>query len=842
MKSAGCSVRVKWAAAQHPSNAPRNHVVTDGPVRAARTGPGADEVRASRRAVWPNPVHGVFVGYAAAHHPPNPAHLRVPSTNTCPRCGESYDEGLAFCPNDGAQLARAREPESLVGTLVADRYRIVSRIGEGGMGQVYLAEHIRMKRKSAIKIMRPSLLDDRDAVQRFSREAENASQLSHPNIAAIFDFGTTADGVIYLAMEFVDGESLAAKLERETALHPDIAVDILGQAADALQAAHDAHMLHRDVKPDNIMLGLRPDGTHLVKLVDFGIARTIDGADQKVTRTGLAIGTPQYMSPEQLSGETLDPRSDQYALALVAFTALTGKEAFKAESSKESLILRLTSRPRTLRDARDDIDWPETLQDVFDRALSPEPSARFDSVSAFADALSAAVASMTSTQTAELYRRALDVRVANVTARSLRSGAHDAVSASASAAGLAPVKPSAATPLGVTPLAGTVVFESTPTLAASERSPVVAKAGGVRWPLIGVGALVVAAVTLYALGRGKSSPTPAASSTGDTAARTVVDGALAVPGGTTPGTALGTAATPSTVPAAAPATVPPAAGAATSSATTSASSTPGTAGTTAGSAPGRVNSRSAALKAAADSAKEEQRDAERRATAARAKHEADSVARANSVRLRYPEAAARAMISRGVDAKARMVKNGDFRVVIMSTPIFVWRSEQALAWKDANAAAPGGPFDLVDPIEAWSSWKSLVASRRAVYVIEVTSEKMPWPSYAPTKIFDLKKGDVESVELTRDGVAVTLGSAAHVPAVVNTQAHTDGGKSVANAFVATIDPAVFLPHEDGSRPKVELLVRDAMRGGAVTRITLAESLVRRLYDDFGPWRDAIARP
>ena len=791
-------------------------------------------------------MHGVFVGYVAAHHPFDPAYLRVPSTNTCPRCGESYDEGLAFCPNDGAQLARAREPESLVGTLVADRYRIVSRIGEGGMGQVYLAEHIRMKRKSAIKIMRPSLMDDRDAVQRFSREAENASQLSHPNIAAIFDFGTTADGVIYLAMEFVDGESLATKLERETALHPDIAVDILGQAADALQAAHDAHMLHRDVKPDNIMLGHRADGTHLVKLVDFGIARTMDGADQKVTRTGLAIGTPQYMSPEQLSGETLDPRSDQYALALVAFTALTGKEAFKAESSKESLILRLTSRPRTLRDARDDIDWPETLQDVFDRALSPEPPARFDSVSAFADALSAAVASMTSTQTAELYRRALDVRVANVTARSLRSGAHDAVSASISAAGLSPVKPSASTPLGVTPLAGTVVFDSTP--AASEPTPVVAKASGARWPLIGVGVLAVAAVTLYALGRGKSVPPQVASAMGDTAARTVVDGATAAPGGTLPGTlpgalpgaAPGTATPPSAVPAApttAPATTP-----ATTGATPSASSTPGTAGSTGGSAAGRVNARSAARKAAADSAKEEQRDGERRAAAARAKHEADSVARANSVRLRYPEAPARAMISRGVDAKARMVKNGDFRVVIMSTPVFVWRSEQALAWKDANAAAPGGPFDLVDPIEAWSSWKSLVSSRRAVYVIEVTSEKTPWPSYAPTKIFDIKKGDVESVELTRDGVAVTLGSSAHVPAVVNTQAHTDGGKNVANAFVATIDPAVFLPHEDGTRPKVELLVHDAMRGGAVTRITLSESLVRRLYDDFGPWRDAIARP
>ena len=180
-----------------------------------------------------------------------------------------------------------------------------------------------------------------EALRRFTREAENASQLSHPNIAAIFDFGDTADGVVYLAMEYIDGESLGAKLDRDGVLHPDVAADILGQSADALQAAHDLNMLHRDIKPDNIMLARRTDGTYLVKLVDFGIARSMDGSDQKVTRTGFSIGTPEYMSPEQLSGSPLDARSDQYALALVAFYALTGKQAFPSESSKESLWTRM---------------------------------------------------------------------------------------------------------------------------------------------------------------------------------------------------------------------------------------------------------------------------------------------------------------------------------------------------------------------------------------------------------------------------------------------------------------------------------------------------------------------
>ncbi len=328
---------------------------------------------------------------------------------------------MAFCAIDGARLVRAGHIVDLIGTVIADRYRVVSLIGEGGMGQVYLAEHVLMKRKSAIKIMRPALVGDVEALQRFTREAENASQLSHPNIAAIFDFGETADGVVYLAMEYIDGESLGAKLEREGALHPDIAADILGQAADALQAAHDLHMLHRDIKPDNIMLGVRADGTYMVKLVDFGIARTIDGSNMRVTRTGFMVGTPEYMSPEQLAGDTLDAASDQYALALVAFYALTGQQAFPSESSRESLIARLTSRPRTLEDASTTVEWPDALQTLFDRALSPEAHDRFANISDFAHALAAAISEMTPSQTAELYRRALDVRMANLAARTPHS-------------------------------------------------------------------------------------------------------------------------------------------------------------------------------------------------------------------------------------------------------------------------------------------------------------------------------------------------------------------------------------------------------------------------------------
>ncbi len=241
----------------------------------------------------------------------------------------------------------------------------------------------------------------------------------------------------------------------------------------------------------------------------------------------------------------------------------------------------------------------------------------------------------------------------------------------------------------------------------------------------------------------------------------------------------------------------------------------------------------------ADSARKAQRDSARRETARRAKATADSTERANSARARYPDAAARAMLARGVDAKARLARNDDIRAVIMPTPIFVWRAEQARAWKDAHPGIEG--VTAVDPIEQWSPWTTVVTNRRAVYVLEVTSDRVPWPSYEPAKIFDIKRGDVTDVEVLRDGAPIALDAPSRLPAVVNTQAHLTAGKRVTNAFVATLAPTTFNPREDGSLPKIEIVVRDALRNGATTKITLSQTLVRRLYDDFAPWRDALVK-
>ncbi|MDH4044972.1 MAG: serine/threonine protein kinase, partial [Gemmatimonadota bacterium] len=248
----------------------------------------------------------------------------------CPTCGTEFGDEQKFCPNDGSAL-RSTQSSDLVGSVIAERYHISKKLGEGGMGAVYLGEHVKMGRKSAIKVMTSSMAHDPEAIARFNREASNASRINHPNVCAIYDFGETPDGVIYLAMEFIEGGSLGDLLEAEGSVPPKRAAAILAQTADALQAAHDLGIVHRDLKPDNIMLTSGRSGGDLVKVVDFGIAKAMSGEEgQQVTKTGLVVGTPEYMSPEQLSGDTLDGRSDTYSLALVFYRMVTGTFPFQA--------------------------------------------------------------------------------------------------------------------------------------------------------------------------------------------------------------------------------------------------------------------------------------------------------------------------------------------------------------------------------------------------------------------------------------------------------------------------------------------------------------------------------
>jgi eukaryotic-like serine/threonine-protein kinase len=314
----------------------------------------------------------------------------VSAPKICPTCGTEYPADERFCPRDGSAL-KSQGGSELIGSIIAERYLVLSKLGEGGMGRVYLAEHVKMGRKSAVKVMNPGAVNDADAISRFNREAANASRISHQHVAQVYDFGETSDGLIYLAMEFVEGEALTDILARDGALPPERAGEIVRQTAEALSVAHDMGIVHRDLKPDNIMLAKFRDGSDCVKVVDFGIAKAAGVEAQKVTKTGLVIGTPEYMSPEQIAGDPLDGRSDIYSLGLVAYNMLTGKLPWPSKTTQESVIMRLTEPPMRLWQMRPQIAWTPAVQEVMDRALQRDATLRYASANEFGRGLSAAV-------------------------------------------------------------------------------------------------------------------------------------------------------------------------------------------------------------------------------------------------------------------------------------------------------------------------------------------------------------------------------------------------------------------------------------------------------------------
>jgi hypothetical protein len=236
--------------------------------------------------------------------------------------------------------------------------------------------------------------------------------------------------------------------------------------------------------------------------------------------------------------------------------------------------------------------------------------------------------------------------------------------------------------------------------------------------------------------------------------------------------------------------------------------------------------------------KRAERDSIKRADKAKA----DSIKRRNALLARFPEAAARSYIGSAVDVRNYTVRNEDIRVMIMSPQVTLWREAKAKAWKDNNMRPDFGvPYDVVDPIEVWSSWKATVRDRRPVYVIEAAPSRAPWPEYKPEAIFDIRRGDIASIKVRRDGVDVELGSTGQVPALVNVDAHEQQKKPNPGQIVATLPPEAFAPNADGSMPRIEVVVVDRGRGNSVT-LAVPERIVRKLWDEFQAYRDAIAAP
>jgi serine/threonine-protein kinase len=310
---------------------------------------------------------------------------------TCPICETSYPDSMAFCPNDGATLRSEEKSQDLVGAIIADRYRVNKLLGEGGMGRVYLAEHVRLPQQAAIKVLHPGMVQEPGAVARFNREAANAARIEHDRVARVFDFGETADGIVYLAMEFVPGRTLRDVLAESGRLPPARAANIIHQVSEGLQAAHRIGIIHRDLKADNILVVTDENGVDRTKVVDFGIAKVVDNSQEKLTQTGMLVGTPEFMSPEQVLGETLDARSDVYSLALVGYQLFTGALPFGNTTPERSLAIRLMEDAKPLSDAAPDVQWPDALQAAFDRALARDVAERTASAIEFGEAVVSAV-------------------------------------------------------------------------------------------------------------------------------------------------------------------------------------------------------------------------------------------------------------------------------------------------------------------------------------------------------------------------------------------------------------------------------------------------------------------
>ena len=289
-----------------------------------------------------------------------------------------------------AEFSESTEARLKPGQVIDGRFQVEAHIGEGGMGEVYRATHVYLKRTVALKVLHRKLVSNQDAWARFQREAELVSQLEGPNIVRVFDFGRLSDGQPFLSMEFVEGETLDKVLSRGP-LDVKDAASLLAQVCEGLSEAHALGIIHRDLKPPNIMLGKRRDGRPIAKILDFGIARLAAAGQEKLTATGAVIGTPSYLAPEQAQGGDIDARTDMYSLGCVAFELLTGRPPFQAESLARLIMMHLQERPRPLSAFRPALgEWP-AVNDVVMKALEKDPRARFQTVNAFAEALTGAV-------------------------------------------------------------------------------------------------------------------------------------------------------------------------------------------------------------------------------------------------------------------------------------------------------------------------------------------------------------------------------------------------------------------------------------------------------------------
>jgi hypothetical protein len=292
------------------------------------------------------------------------------------------------------QTKSPRPGDPWIGRILDERYRISERLGEGGMGAVFVAEHLKLRKQVALKVIRAELAGNGEVAVRFAREAMATAQFEHPHVASAIDYGTLTEGGAYLVMQLVRGQSLRDLLEAQKKLPWPIACELLAQVADALSAARGAGIVHRDLKPENILVETREDGSRLAKILDFGIAHVVPQAtalephSRELTRIGTVMGTPGYMSPEQAVGDKIDHRTDLYALGVVLWECIAGRPLWDGPDITSIIGQQLRDDAPRLRNLPG-LRVPRALDELVQRLCSRTPDGRPDHAGAVRDQLRA---------------------------------------------------------------------------------------------------------------------------------------------------------------------------------------------------------------------------------------------------------------------------------------------------------------------------------------------------------------------------------------------------------------------------------------------------------------------
>ena len=300
----------------------------------------------------------------------------------CTACGSRFTQEVRFCPTDGQPTEHLEDEKTVVtdplmGQVIDGRYRIDQVLGEGGMGVVYSVMHISLGKRMALKVLRGEMAKDDHVVRRFVQEAQACSSIGHPNIIDISDFGRLPEGTSYFVMEHLEGESLTQLIQRGGSLPMNEATRMVEQIASALGAAHSAGVVHRDLKPDNIFLISRGNAARFVKVLDFGIAK-VGGANSKLTKTGMVFGTPYYMSPEQAAGQSVDQRTDIYALGIIMYEMFTGSLPFEGDTFMGILSKQMFEPPVRPLERIAAQELP--IEPIILRCLEKRPEDRYQSM------------------------------------------------------------------------------------------------------------------------------------------------------------------------------------------------------------------------------------------------------------------------------------------------------------------------------------------------------------------------------------------------------------------------------------------------------------------------------